>query len=78
MCVGRSCAVSRADAPNAAAWVKRAVARMPLVAGPGAKTAGSGPTGGRVLAMYWCRMRRRGVWRWPCAAKCRRASVGRP
>eukprot|EP00966_Prymnesium_polylepis_P094490 2187260-Prymnesium_polylepis.1 len=39
---------------------------------------GSGSTGGRLLAMYRCRMRRRGVWRWSCAARCRRASVGRP
>eukprot|EP00966_Prymnesium_polylepis_P246685 5705588-Prymnesium_polylepis.1 len=38
---------------------------------------GSGSTGERLLAMYRCRMRRRGVWRWPCVAKCRRASVGR-
>eukprot|EP00966_Prymnesium_polylepis_P001786 40918-Prymnesium_polylepis.1 len=62
MCVGRSCAVSRADAPNAAAWAKRADARVALVAGLGVKTSGSGPTGGRgrPLAMYRCRMRRRG------------------
>eukprot|EP00966_Prymnesium_polylepis_P004553 104493-Prymnesium_polylepis.1 len=34
-CVGRPCAVIRADAPNAAAWAKRAAARVELVAGLG-------------------------------------------